>query len=27
LMAAGYAGSDIIEGLIENGTKKQSSGT
>ena len=27
LMAAGYAGSDIIEGLIENGLKKQHSGT
>ena len=27
LMAAGYAGSDIIEGLIENGVKKQSGGT
>ena len=27
LMAAGYAGSDIIEGLIENGAKRHSSGT
>ncbi|WP_287597524.1 hypothetical protein [Thermomonas sp.] len=26
LMAAGYAGSDIIEGLIDNGLDKRSSG-